>query len=372
METVLIVIAGIVGFVFGLLFAVSGWTDSGKTDDFSKTVRVKNFLWLIGGVVTVVFGDWKVVVSSTQEDVKGWMLLAYLAGAMGAAILGVLAIAITIALTASARKKSHPSFGDRTGELVLEYIQYGYRYYRGQLDRIDKEVATAAALAASQSLSTPQSLQESGKLLATLIAVTTSARDEADPNLLERYIDQVLIGIEDTVKLFASNVRGLRLRTNYMVEIVQAQVDVTPMFASGPLDKYRGFLRLRRYRDREVGPICLPVETKTRAIRILPGAPACVFKQSACLINTKDLKFESGVPKAVQTEVKKFFNTKPYASVLSVPVILGTRVIGVANVESSHIDVVDLGFDMVERIADALVPFCMVLGELVNRTEELR
>jgi hypothetical protein len=78
------------------------------------------------------------------------------------------------------------------------------------------------------------------------------------------------------------------------------------------------------------------------------------------------------VPKAVQTEVKKFFNTKPYASVLSVPVILGTRVIGVANVESSHIDVVDLGFDMVERIADALVPFCMVLGELVNRTEELR
>lgn len=372
METVLIVIAGVVGVVLGLLFAVSGYTDSGKTDDLSKNVRVKNFLWLIGGVFAVILGDWSVLTSTMKEDVKGEMLLAYLGGAMVAALLGVLLIAISIAHTARTRARQNPGFGNRTSELVLEYIQYGYRYYRGQLERLDKEVAAADALAASQALSTPQSLQESGKLLATLIAVTSLAHDEEDPDVLERYIDQVLIGIEDTVKLFASNVKGLRLRTNYMVEIAEAQLDVDPMFVSGQLNKYRGFLRLRRYRDRTVGPVCLPVEPPTRANRVLPGAPACVFRQSACLINRRDLKFESGVPKTVQADVRRFFNAQTYDSVLCVPVILGTRVIGVVNVESSHIDVVGLGFDMVERIADALVPFCMVLGELVSRTEELR
>jgi hypothetical protein len=53
-----------------------------------------------------------------------------------------------------------------------------------------------------------------------------------------------------------------------------------------------------------------------------------------------------------------------------VPLIWERGVVGVVNVESNHVDIVDKGSDMVTRIGNALAPYCVILGELVHRAEE--
>lgn len=366
-ENRLNVLAGVIGLAFGALYAISGFADAGKTDDLSKNQRVKNLLWLLGGAGAVLFGDWKLLSSTEIKPPDHVTLLAcYLLGALLAAFGCIALISFLIALTIRARGIRRPQFRGRIWELVLEYMTYGYRYYRARLENLDKE--TVADTEAAQSVS------ELGKAVATVMATTAFVRRLDEPKQREIFIDQVLKAMEDTVKLFAAGVADLRLQTNYMIRVSAADLrsDAKPLFVDEPLTDYDGFLVVRRYRDGKSNPTCIPLETAARATRVLPGAPMCWADRTACHLNTRKLNFNSGVPSPIKAQVKDFFKDAPYDSVLSVPLILERNVVGVVNVESNRVDVVDKGADMVGRIGDALAPFCVILGDLVLKAEAAR
>lgn len=357
------VFAAAIGIVLGLLYAASGFTDPGKTDDLAKNPRVRNLLWLLGGALTVLLTDWKLFSSAAiTPEQRATFVATYAIFALSAAVGGVAVIAALIALSLNARARRNIAFRDRIAELVLEYVQYGYRSYRTRFDRLEavREPAHPA-----------QAASQIGQILATLMVTTALERSRDDAQLRDDTIDKVLEGIESMVRLFAPGADGLHLRTNYMARVSEAGLQgARPLFVDGPLSDYAGFLVLRRYKDGRQADVCLPFEPTPRERRVLPGAPASVTSKAACRINVAAPEFRPGVPPALRADVKHFFKDVPYVSVLSAPLIWERDVVGVVNVESSHVDLVDQGADMVERIAEALGPFCMILGELVHRGEE--
>jgi hypothetical protein len=307
------IFAGAIGLVLGVLYALSGFADAGKTDDLSKNQRVKNLLWLLGGAGAVLLGDWSLLSPAeiTPQE-RAALVSTYAFCAVSAAVGGIVLIAVVIALTIRDRGTRKPQFKGRVGELVLDYITYGYRYFRTQLENLDKEVSVSADAA--------QSMSELGKAVATVMTTTALDRMLSDQRQRETFIDQVLDAMEQTVKLFASGVHNLELQTNYMVRVTAGDLgQVQPLFVDEPLDNYDGFLILRRYRTGMKNLTCLPLETAARAKHVLPGAPTSVAKQSSCQINPRKLSFESAVPVPLQKQVKDFFRDANYASVLSVP-----------------------------------------------------
>jgi hypothetical protein len=360
----LLLFAGAIGVSMGSLFAISGFTDAGKTDDLSKNQRVKNLAWLVGGAASVLLFNWKLLSPAEVTPAeRATLMVTYALAAVIALFVVILIIAASIFNTVRARAAARAIFQGKAGELVLEYIQYGYRYYRARLDKLDQEAGQADDAA--------QSLAKLGEALATVMA--TTALDRTQPNAAQRelFIDQVLAAIEDTVKLFGSGVTDLKLRTNYMVKVSAASLAGTePHFIDRPVEGYEGFLVIRRYRDGAAGAACLPLEPATRAAWVLPGAPASVFGRAACHMNLGKLKFGARVPATVRRQVEGFFKGAAYVSVLSVPLLWDRSVVGVVNVESNHVDVVNKGSDMIGRIGNALAPHCVILGELVHRAEE--
>ncbi len=363
-DPILQFLAGVTGVLMGVLFGVSGFADAGHTDDLSKNQRVKNLLWLVGGATGVLLVDWKLLSPGDISPLERAILVGcYVGCALIAALITVVLISVSIFLTVKRRATDKPFFRGRAGELVLEYISYGYRFYRTRLDKMDQEAAKTADPA--------QSLGALGIALATVMATTALDRVHPDAAHRETFIDQVLAAMEDTVKLFGAGLPDLELRTNYMVRVSEGDLGaVVPIFASNPLGEYDGFLVLRRYRDGVAIAVGLPLEREERSTRLLPGAPTCVAQRAACHLHPRKLNFRSGVSGPIRSAVKDYFKDVPYVSVLSVPLIWNRAVVGVVNIESNHIDVVDKGPDMIKRIGHALAPFCVVLGELVARAEE--
>jgi hypothetical protein len=364
-DSLLITVAGVIGLLMGALYGISGFGEPGKTDDFAKDRRVKSLIWLVGGAVGTFAVDWNLMSPGGLTPAqRGLLTGTYMLAAVVTALAVILLIAFSIYLTVHARGRDKPFFRGRAGELVLEFVYFGYRYYRAKLDQLDKEAANASDSAVS--------LGALGVALSTVMM--TAALERAQPNIdqRERFIDEVMSAIENTVKLFGGGVPGLELRTNYMVKVGQdGLAGHTPMFVEGALQRYDGFLVLRRYRDGMVAAVCVPLERDALSTTLLPGAPTSVAEHAACLLNPKKLSFRKGVPKGVQADVRAYFKDAPYASVLSVPLIWGRDVVGVVNIESNHVEIVGKGPDMIKRIGHALAPYSVILGELVHRAEEI-
>ncbi len=110
-------IAGAIGIALGAFYAISGFSDSGKTDDLSKNQRVKNLLWLLGGVVAVLGGDWNQLSARTiTPEFRATLVAIYVICALLAAFGGIVLIAITIAIALRSRSATAPQFKGRISE----------------------------------------------------------------------------------------------------------------------------------------------------------------------------------------------------------------------------------------------------------------
>ena len=356
------IFAGLIGILMGFLYAVSGFTDPGKVEEFSKNPRVKNLIWLLGGAGGVFLLDWKIMApEDVDAHLRGALMFSYALCAIGAAIIVILGMSCFIFLSTEGLARRNPCLIGRSGDLVLEYISYGYRAYRTRQEKLE-----AAGEAGGGG---PEALSAVGSTLSVLISATARDRGRGDPVQRDLLIDQALLAIESTVKLFATGVPNLELRTNYMAVAPFVRLGTTRQrFVADAPQPDTKFLVLRRYRDQLAEAFAIPIAAVSE--KQLPGAPIAAADGQACLLNPKRLSFRKGVPKATRDQVKAFFKGAGYGSVLSVPLIWERDVVGVVNVESNHIDLVGKGSDMSRRIGIALAPFCVVLGELVRRAEE--
>ena len=358
------IFAGLIGCLMGFLYAISGFGDSGKVDDLAKNPRVRNVLWLFGGAVGIFFADWTAMAGKpiAPED-KGVLISVYSLAALGAVLLTLLGQSLLILSNAHEASRREAALRGRGGELVHEFLVYGFRAYRSLRDKLES--------AAAKQFTIPDALAALGTGVSVLAAATVRDREHADARSRDDLVDQALQAMESTVKLFAPGVVDLELHTNYMVRVSSDRLGgVSMRFAPGDLTDYDSFLVLRRYRDKHADSLCLPISKRGQGERVLPGAPAAAFFSEARLINAAKPIYETGVPPATRTEINTFFKQAAYKSVLSVPLVREREVVGVVNIESNHVDVVGKGPDMISRIGAALAPYTVVLGELVGRAEE--
>jgi hypothetical protein len=357
-----IIVSGTLGVAFGLIYAISGFSDSSKSAELSKNPRAKNLVWLLGGAAGVILGDWKILSPDPKPPDRLSLFAGYIIAAVATAIFCIVLIAILAALTVRARR--NPDVRAKTLDLVLDYIHRGYAHFRARLKELD-EAALEPAHASDV-------LSRAGEALAAIIALTARERAQPDSDQREHCITQILKAMEDTVKLFAAAGPQLKLKSNYMATINPAHLpaSVQTLFTSNPPGGYASFLTLRRYRDGHRYDIALPVETANRLKHSLPGAPSSAAHHQARLLNAANLTFESEVSKVLRDQIKGFFKSVDYQSVLSVPLIWQSNVVGVANFDSNLIDLVDRGHDIVGQIGLALTPYSVLLGELIRLHED--
>lgn len=368
-DSIIPYISGAIGIAMGLLYAFSGFRDNQKSDVLQNNPRVKNFLWIVGGAVTVVFADWKIL---SQDEIstalRGKATLSYVACATVTMVVFLSAIAVGIYFNAKSRGSNNESMKRSAFQLLMIFLHHGYAKYLEKYSELDRN-------STPEEIHNRENLAQYGKAVATSIAVCM--RDSAAGISREHRlgtIDNLLDAIENTVLLMSGGSRDLAIKTNYMVRVarqdLQRERAPAPLFQFGDAARYERFLVLRRYKGSRGAQVCLPVEPKGGNEPILPGAPEAFSSGEYRIINSKSVNIEKGFPKNIKDDLSKYFKNAPYKSVMSLPISKGRKIIGILNIESNKVDILDQSDDMVDRIARAIQPYCLLLGEVVSSYEE--
>ena len=78
------VVAGGIGFAMGVGYAFDGWRASRTATSLDKTVRIKNFFWVVGGAFTTLAIDFKALFpASDRGNLLGFYFASFLITAFG-------------------------------------------------------------------------------------------------------------------------------------------------------------------------------------------------------------------------------------------------------------------------------------------------
>lgn len=357
-ETGLPLLVALIGAFMGLVFVVASWRGSAtKNMDFRKDPRVKGFLYGLGGFLTTLIGDWKSLLG--QEVNKTQLLVLYGFPFSVVGFGGVLLIALAIWLHLRLNKQRSEDFRGQRFHLVLDYLMYGYVYYRGEYDRnleSSKQSQQQHALERVRRLSADAATN----LAALILSPTASVQD-------------VLRNMCLTLKAQSSAVRALDVNANLMIAVsfdsATEEQKKRLKFVFGNPKRYGQLLALTEYAyDKGEERITLPVESPTVTPDwtdwTLPGAPEAFLRASETVVNTKNLDFAPKVPQTVRREMKQYFRGKGFKSFACLTVIGRGSVIGIVNIESSQ----EFGSNEVQNeIAKTMQPFCAVLSKILQR-----
>lgn len=353
------IIPSCIGFLMGMLYALSGFNDSGKNDDLKANPRVRNLLWIISGAVGVLLADWKIFSDSgVTSEQRAVLVAAYLLAAVVSAAVWVIGIAIGI--FANAATQSQKSVRGHAFDLTLTFLSSGYKKYQLSKNEFLKRKDLAVAELAG----------EVGLVTSSLIARALRDREPgADPANRENTVSTLMEAASEIVQLVSDGANP-ELRTNYMLSVPKDELNAAkatkPYFTYGDTGRYETYLVLERYRSGPYSAICLPVEPRNSGDRALPGAPHAFYSGEFGVINAKKPPKCGWLPKATQAEIADFFRKVDFQSVLSVPIIKGDQRVGVLNIESSLEDVVGQGPGIVKELVKALAPLLLLLGEVLD------
>jgi hypothetical protein len=173
------------------------------------------------------------------------------------------------------------------------------------------------------------------------------------------------------VKILATDDTDLRLRANYMSAqrfdaAAAERLGDGLLFTWGNPGRYAHILLLERYAHQGVDrTVALPVDaTPLHEATLLPGAPRA-FASDFDLINSAEPVFRPKIPKNVRQDIKQYFASLNFQSVLSLPLLRGTERVGVINIESNREDLIGESTEVLQRIEGFLRPYSMLLGLLV-------
>lgn len=356
-ETGLPLLVAMIGAFMGFVFVVSSWRGSAtKSMDFRKDPRVKGFLYGLGGFLTTLIGDWKSLLGQDVNKIQLLVLYGFPFILIG--IGGVLLIALGIWIHLL-RNKEMLELRAQRFHLVLDYVTYGYRYYRAAYDRI---LENSRLSQRQNSLDRLRRLSGDAatNLAALILSPTASVQD-------------VLRNMCLIVKAQSRGAQVPDVNANLMIAVrFDGATDAQKKrlkFAFDEPTRYGHLLALTEYAyDRGQERITLPVEdpviTPDWTDWTLPGAPEAFLRTSETVVNTNRLDFARNVPQTVRREMKQYFRGKGFKSFACLTVIGKGSLIGIVNIESSC----EFGSDEVENeIAKTMQPFCAVLSQIIQR-----
>ena len=344
------------GMIVGTIYAFSGFRDEGKSDALIDNSRVKNLVYILGGLPLTLLGDFSKVTGGQPLQLTGYYLLAVVVTAL------IIIVVVTIVLAISARalvSRDSRYAGIEPYELALVYLHSGFRAYRDA-----KEAAIAKA--ESKVIPAHEALWNFNSLL---IAERHFASNPASGPVV---FDQVLAAISTAAQGYLFHIPGAAFVVNYMVAVPRAaatpqQLSLLRFNDPPPNDNCSHLLVVMKYQAGALAPfISLPVRAANDYV--LPGAPeAFVRKQPQIMSRKVAFPPKSPIPAAIQTDIGEFFLRAEFESVLSIPLVRGSDCVGIINVESRGKDAF-VEMEPVSRLVRALQPHCTLLAYMLERS----
>ena len=337
------------GLLMGIIFFVSWRGSSTKEISFKNDSRVKALLYGLGGFFTTLIADWKALLGGDVD--KKQLLILYGVSFGIVALLGPLVMFGFIWLKLELIKRRKPE--ECPGQpfyFALDYLIYGYRYHREELERLAEAARERRAERRAEIYAAAAT-----NLAALLLSPTTSVQDV----------------LKNMCQIFKSHIAASEIpdvNANLMVskpysEATPEQLDRLK-FKFGDESRYGSLLYLTDYAyDKGEERIALPVEDSNRTPDwlniVLLGAPEAFLRKRETVVNTRKLDFATKIPKTVREDMTQYFKGKGFKSFACLTVISEGSVIGIVNIESSH----ELVSDTIQvEVAKILQPFCAVIS----------
>lgn len=368
MDNLASILASLLGVFVGIFYAFSGFADPGEEADIQERPRIKNFFWIGGGAVAVVLVDWNIFEGTPlSPEARGMLMFWYFLAAVLTALILIIVISVFVALQANARQKAGKFEAGTLWTLLGEYWHYGFPRYTAKRNEIEAGVMRREVTAELQA-SIPEEISAICASISTTMQAVHNEAMWTNTTQREQHVDNILKAMESTIKVIAREDGDLKLNSNYMIALPKTGVAGKKVLFEEEDRDPQAYLELARYASGETADVLIPV-AKGRS-KLLPGAPTAFVKRGAAVINCKNPVFESEVTEPIRAAIRQYFAGATYASVLSVPLIWEREVVGVANIESSKVDLLGRNADILAQIALALSPFCLMLGEAVHRSRK--
>jgi hypothetical protein len=367
----LLILPAVAGIAMGLLYAVSGFRDAGKGADIKTSPRVTNLRWIATVGAASLIGDWRQLNDGVQIS-KVSMTGAYLVAVIITAILAIFVIARSL----YKNRKQEISQSGTAGNISARdaawlYVHSGFAAYREEMQR-EREREEAKAVVAQADIRGHQ-LQSCASLayaICAQLSACSAVRHDAPAEFRDAVIDTLLDNILSAVVQQTGLPKGT-FDINFMVALsfadtIEKYSKITRFIFDGH-DKYSHLLILKRYHGRAGGDdFGLPVHAPDSTARVLPGAPAAFATGMPKYIQSDDFGAELRAFKAAERNaISGYLEDQPFLCFLSLPITWGGKRIGIVNVESKAANF-GIESDPAENFAKALLPFCMLLGNVVS------
>jgi hypothetical protein len=358
-----------VGFAMGLLYALSGFWDSGKPGALKKNPRVTNLIWMLTGGLTAVLGDWFKFGGDfpiSQRTLTG----VYVVSAIGTAFIAIVVIAGSIYRDRMRTLSQTGSVGRLSPtQIALLYVQRGYPAYAEELEHERTLRENVLRAAETRRLQLQSSADLSNEIAAQIAAC--SAVHDAPPRFRQLTIDTLLEAMMSVV-IQHTALRNEDFAINFMEALPFAdgyqRYQTITRFVFDPPASYSHLLVLRRYLGLGGGDdFALPVHAQGPAARPLPGAPSVLFFGNPRYVQTNRINADYG--KALQlserAQIIKYLEDQSFCCFLSLPIQWGGTRLGVVNVDSKH-EAFGIDDNPAGHFANTLLPFCMLLGNVMS------
>ncbi len=372
------VVAAVAALLAAVFAVISG---EDRPDDeariWYKRARIKAFLFLLTGGGALLLLDMKDLVGVPGVDKVKLAGIFTLWAALAIVVLlaaGALTVLTETALTAL----QYPIFRRYLIDLPVTFVVRGWEATR----RIRADLFTGIEARRQDDLRVAEAARTAtlGMLAQVAMRVLRDI-DRSDREQRAHMIDEIFTSIASVVRRRAGE-PAPRIGLNYLA--LRPFADVPDerycdlLFTFGDLGRYAHVLALRRRHngagEEPLGqPVLIPVDSAASGPdRLLPGAPQLVHGLEHVMIQPRRLTFAPGVPEEVRTRVAAFFRALRCRSVLSLRLVVGSAVVGVLNIESSHPNMMGQGDDVVEDVLTIIKPFAAILAYVVEQDENVR
>lgn len=355
----------IIGLFFGSLYSIVSFSKPEKPSDLKSDPRITNLLWVLGGALLTLLGDWGKVSSSAQDlSQRIPLLVSYGVGVLIGAFLTIIFVCARIYCNIKRMREENPSFLKDYNDFILDYLYYGYNSYKELIEVVNKRNIDCRS---------KDHTAEISEIISISYSSARFAVSNKDQNTIIKTTSDLLKSIENIIKLLCIDSSGLALKSNLMIVSSSCSNNNKLKFSTDPdLKIGKDVLLLKRHSSGGGQQICLPMPDSNFPECALPGAPEATLmdtKQPA-IINCQNVKFRTGIPSATQKEIKKFFSSVSYKSVISLPLLAmhsgQPQIVGVVNIESNRENVLGEGVDKIVDISTVLSPMCLILATLAD------
>jgi hypothetical protein len=348
-----------VGILMGILYVIIPVKDAGD-GDFAHNPRVRNLLFL-GVPVLAMLAAWE----KAGIPLNRTLAFTCYVASLGPTILLMFVVSSVGIYFDRRRVRRHhrETFADlHFYWWVWSFLINPARYHR----EVEKDREAVAQHRKDLEAGQVGRLAKASSTLGLLIKSVGSATD----NRRQQLTDELLESISSVTMLTTRTPQRVRLEANYM-ELVPVGQATIPELASvkfqwPPKQQWTHLLVLRRYTGRMPSyPFALALSAQAPMDEVLLGAPEAYIRQQPMYVEKRRLEFGRRVPRGIQTAVRRYMDTVPFATFVSIPIVHGTGTIGMVNIESNLPYILGESDAVLNLALDCVAPYCSLLGQLL-------